>query len=341
MMYIMKRLITERLLKWKHRQDRKPLILQGVRQCGKTYILKEFGKEQYADTAYINFEETPQGADLFKKDLDPYRILTELGILLRIKIRPGKTLIFFDEVQFSPFTLTALKYFYEKTPEFHIICAGSLLGLALAKPKSFPVGKVEFLTLYPLNFKEFLIAHDESDLVGYLEQAGAGSPIPGAFDSKLKTYLTSFYITGGMPEVVATWIETRDIQRVEAIQDAVIAAYRLDFARHASPSDFPKLSLLWDSIPAQLAKENQKFMYGAVKKGARAKDLENALQWLLRAGMAYQVRKLERPTIPLSAYADEGYFKLYMSDVGLLRRTAGVPASALLDSSPLYKEFKG
>ncbi len=288
---VMQRLINEKLLAWKQKKDRKPLILQGVRQCGKTYILREFGKGQYNDTAYINFEETPQTAKLFEKDLDPHRILMELGLLLGRKLRPLETLIIFDEVQFSPGTLTALKYFQEKTPEYHIICAGSLLGVTLAKPKSFPVGKVEFLTLYPLTFREFLQAHGESDLIEYLQQADGESPIPEVFDSKLKTYLATFYITGGMPEVIASWIEARDIGQVETIQDAIIAAYQLDFARHAPPVDFPKLSRLWDSIPAQLAKENRKFMYSAVKKGARAKDLENALRWLTGAGMAHRVRK--------------------------------------------------
>ena len=335
------RLIKEKLLSWKGKKDRKPLILQGVRQCGKTYILKEFGKEQYNDTAYINFEENPQTAKLFEKDLDPHRILVELGVLLGRKLRPRETLIIFDEVQFSPNTLTALKYFQEKTPEYHIVCAGSLLGMTLARPKSFPVGKVEFLTLYPLNFREFLQAHGESDLVGYLEQADVKNAIPEVFVSKLKNYLATFSITGGMPEVVASWIETKDIEGIESIQDAIIAAYRLDFARHAPPSDFPKISLIWESIPAQLAKENRKFMYSVVKKGARAKDLEDALQWLTGAGMAHRVRKIEKPGIPLAAYADEGYFKLYMSDIGLLRRMAQVPASAFLHTSPLFQEFKG
>ncbi len=338
---VIQRLIYEKLLAWKQRENRKPLILQGVRQCGKTYILKEFGKEHYHDTAYINFEENPQAAKLFEKDLDPHRILMELGVLLGQKLRPLETLILFDEVQFSPDTLTALKYFHEKTPGYHIICAGSLLGVTLAKPKSFPVGKVEFLTLYPLTFKEFLITHGESDLIEYLQQADVKTPVPEIFDSKLKTYLSTFYITGGMPEVVASWIENRDITRVETIQDAILAAYQLDFARHAPSVDFPKLSRLWESIPAQLARENRKFMYSAVKKGARAKDFENALRWLTGAGMAHRVQKIDKPGIPLSAYADEGYFKLYMSDVGLLRRTAGVPASAFLNSSSLFQEFKG
>ena len=322
-------------------KDRKPLILQGVRQCGKTYILKEFGKKQYNDTAYINFEESPQTAKLFEQDLDPQRILVELGVLLGRKLQPRETLIIFDEVQFSPNTLTALKYFQEKTPEYHIVCAGSLLGVTLARPKSFPVGKVEFLTLYPLNFREFLQAHGESDLIGYLEQADVKNAIPEVFVSKLKNYLATFYITGGMPEVVASWIETKDIKEIESVQDAIISAYQPDFARHAPPSDFPKISLIWDSIPAQLAKENRKFMYSVVKKGARAKDLEHALQWLTGAGMAHRVRKIEKPGVPLSAYADEGYFKLYMSDIGLLRRMAQVPASAFLHPSPLFREFKG
>jgi uncharacterized protein len=335
------RLVKEKLLSWKGKEKRKPLILQGVRQCGKTWILKEFGTQEYADTAYFNFEENPQTAKLFEKDHDPHRILMELGVLLGRKLRPKETLIVFDEVQFSPNTLTALKYFQEKTPEYHIICAGSLLGVTLAGAKSFPVGKVEFLTLYPLNFKEFLLANGESELIGYLEEADGKKAIPEVFVSKLQTLLTTFYITGGMPEVVASWIEMKDITAVEAVQDAIIKAYYLDFARHAPPTDFPKISRIWESIPGQLAKENRKFMYSGVKKGARAKDLEPALQWLTGAGMAHQVRRIEKPAIPLSAYADEGFFKLYLSDTGLLRRMAQVPASALLQTSLLFQEFKG
>jgi len=337
----MRRLITDKLVEWKNRKGRKPLILKGVRQCGKTYILTQFGEEHYADVAYINFEETPSAADLFKQDLNPHRIIIELGMVLGKKINPESTLILFDEIQFSPHALTSLKYFCEKTPEYHIACAGSLLGVALSKPKSFPVGKVEFLTLYPLNFHEFALVNGESDLLTYLEPLGISTPVSTIIADKLTTLLKTFYMTGGMPEVVAAWLEHKDIKEVERIQDAILNAYQLDFAKHAPPTDFPKISFLWNSIPNQLAKENRKFMYSLVKQGTRAKAFESALQWLIESGIAYKIKKIDKPAIPLSAYVNSAYFKLYLSDIGLLRRMAKVPAGILLGESPLYIEFKG
>lgn len=336
----MKRLILNELMRWKNRKDRKPLILKGVRQCGKTYILKEFGRENYEDVAYFNFEGNPSLAERFEQDLDPQRILVELGILARKPLKPT-TLIIFDEIQFCNKALTSLKYFYEQVPDYHIVCAGSLLGISLAKPLSFPVGKVDFLTLRPMSFYEFLLAHDEQMLLEYLEKMDHHTPVPQMFGDKLITGLKTYYVTGGMPEVVANWIENKDVSEVERIQDDILNSYELDFAKHAPAVDFPKLSLIWKSIPDQLAKENGKFIYGHVKPGARAKDLEDALQWLISAGMAYKVSKIEKPALPLSSYSNPGYFKLYMADIGLLRRMSRLPASSIFEDSTIYTEFKG
>ena len=337
----MKRLITDDLLKWKERKDRKPLILKGVRQCGKTYILKEFGRENYEETAYFNFEGNPALAERFEQDLDPRRILMELGVLNGKSIKPLQTLIIFDEIQFCNKALTALKYFYEQTPEYHVVCAGSLLGIALSKPSSFPVGKIDFLALRPMGFYEFVLANGEEMLLGYIEKLDSHTPVPQIFADKLATLLKTYYITGGMPEVVAKWIETGDTGEVERIQDTILNSYELDFAKHAPAADFPKLSLIWKSIPDQLAKENGKFVFGHVRPGARAKELEDAIQWLAGAGMVYKVNKIEKPSVPLSAYAASNYFKLYMADAGLLRRMSRLPASSIFGESPLFSEFKG
>jgi uncharacterized protein len=337
----MERLIIYELTKWKNQKDRKPLIIKGVRQCGKTYILKKFGKENYEDVAYFNFEGNPALQQYFEQDLDPKRILTELGILIGRKIKPLSTLIIFDEIQFSNSALTSLKYFYEITPEYHIVCAGSLLGITLSKPLSFPVGKVNFLTLRPMSFKEFILANDEKMLLEYIEKLDTQSSISQIFTDKLATLLKTYFVTGGMPEAVSKWLKSRDIGEVESIQDMILSSYELDFARHAPKSEYPKISLIWESIPGQLARESGKFIYGHVKHGARAKDFEDAMQWLIGAGMVYKVIKIEKPAIPLSAYADQSYFKLFMSDIGLLRRMSRLPASAIFENSVLYSEFKG
>lgn len=337
----MKRLILSELVKWKTRKDRKPLILKGVRQCGKTYILNKFGQENYDEVAYFNFEGNPALAERFEQDLDPKRIIIELGILGRKMIKPQTTLVIFDEIQFCNKALTSLKYFCEQTPEYHIVCAGSLLGIALSQPLSFPVGKVDFLTLRPMSFYEFVIANDEQMLLDYLEKTTMNTSVPQIFADKLITVLKTYYITGGMPEAVAKWIDTKDVYEVERIQDMILSSYELDFAKHAPTADFPKLSLIWKSIPDQLTRENGKFMYGHVKPGARAKDLEDALQWLVGAGMVYKVCKIEKPSMPLSAYSNSNYFKLYLSDVGLLRRMSKLPATAIYEDSKLYSEFKG
>lgn len=337
----MKRMILDELIKWKNRKDRKPMVLKGVRQCGKTYILNEFGKENYEEVAYFNFEGNPALAKHFEQDLDTGRIIMELGVLSGKKIKPGSTLIIFDEIQFCNKALTSLKYFYEQLPEYHIVCAGSLLGIALSKPSSFPVGKVDFLTLRPMSFYEFVLANAEEMLLEYIEKLDIKTPLPQMFADKLITLLKTYYVTGGMPEVVAKWVESKDLAEVERIQDMILSSYELDFAKHAPAADFPKLSLIWKSIPDQLAKESGKFIYGHAKPGARAKDLEDSLQWLVSAGMVYKVNKIENPSFPLSAYSNSGYFKLYMSDIGLQRRMSRLPAVLIYEESIHYSEYKG
>jgi predicted AAA+ superfamily ATPase len=337
----MKRLLMEKMKQWKDNKHRKPLIVKGVRQCGKTWLLKEFGTAHYEDIAYFNFEGNDALGERFEHDLDVTRIITELGIVRHKAIQPEKTLIVFDEIQFCNRALTALKYFYENAPEYHIICAGSLLGIALSKPLSFPVGKVELLTLYPMNFLEFLLASGEDMLCEHLQSLNPDEKVSDLFADKLESYLRTYYITGGMPEVVETWICTKDITQVEAVQQQILDNYQLDFAKHAPSRDFPKLAAIWRSIPQQLSKENSKFIFSQVKKGWRAKDLEDALEWLISAGLVYKVTKIEKPSMPLSAYADQTFFKLYLSDVGLLRKMANLSAGHLLQRNDEFKEFKG
>lgn len=337
---VLKRLLYNELLKWKNSENRKPLILKGVRQCGKTWLLREFGKNNYDDVAYFNFEGNEALQKRFEQNLDVQRIIEELSILNNKIIQPEKTLIIFDEIQFCNKALTSLKYFCENAPQYHIVCAGSLLGILLSKPLSFPVGKVDFLELKPMNFYEFLLANNEEMLLEYLKKNI--TKIPETFENKLINYLRYFYIVGGMPEVVDKWITTKDIQQVEKIQDIILNSYELDFAKHAPLYDTPKLSLIWDYIPRELSRENSKFIYGHVKQGARAKDLEDALQWLISAGLCYKINKIEKPNIPISSYLDMQSFKIYMCDVGLLRRKAKVDANIILsDNKEIYKEFKG
>lgn len=337
----MQRLLTKSLIAWKNDPNKKPLIIKGVRQCGKTYLLKEFGKENYADIAYFNFENNTALQAMFDKDMDVQRIITELGLLRGKVINPKETLIIFDEIQFCNKALTSLKYFYENLPNYHIACAGSLLGIALSKPSSFPVGKVDFLTLYPLNFAEFLLANQEQMVYDYLSHLKPVDQISEVIVSKLEDLFRNYLITGGMPEVVMDWINNKDASRVASIQQKILESYELDFARYASPAEYPKMSLIWRSIPNQLAKESGKFVFSHAKKGLRAKDLEDALEWLINAGLVYKVAKIEKPFIPLSAYADQSHFKLYLMDVGLLGKMSNLPASAWLENSQLFKEFKG
>ena len=337
----MERLLFQELIAWKEKTNRKPLILKGVRQCGKTYLLKTFGRQCYADTAYFNFEETESLKTLFETDYDVNRILFELGLTLGRTIQRETTLIIFDEIQECGRAITALKYFCENAPEYHIVCAGSLLGIALKKQPSFPVGKVDFLTLYPMSYAEFLLANGETQLAGYLTAFKRGEKISEPVANKLATYLKQYYVTGGMPEVVQMWCETHDIEKTEKVQQIILDSYQFDFSKHAPVKDFPKILAIWRSIPEQLAKDNSKFIFGHVRKGWRAKDLEDALVWLEGAGLVYKVCRIEKPFIPMSAYADPTVFKLYLCDVGLLRKLSKLPYEVILESSALYTEFKG
>lgn len=337
----MKRQILQNLLRWKEDPNRQPLLIRGVRQCGKTWIMKRFGEENYPDTAYFNFESDERLGEFFEGDLDVSRIIKSLGVQRGKTIMPGTTLVIFDEIQFCPRALTALKYFCEEMPELHVLCAGSLLGVALAKPQSFPVGKVELVTLRPMNFYEFCVANGDEMLADHLTSLAVSEPLPAAFTGRLEEYYRDYLICGGMPAVVSSWIDKHDISEVERIQQQILDTYSLDFVKHAPLNDFPKLSLIWNAIPLQLAKENSKFLFSHVKKGARARDLEDALQWLIDAGLIYKVEKADRPYIPLSMYADASYFKIYLADVGLLRKMSKFPAAALLSSSPLAADMRG
>ena len=339
--HCMERTLIYELLVWKEKENRKPLVLKGVRQCGKTYLLKDFGNRYYDNVAYFNFEETDSLISVFEKDYDTKRIILELELFLGKSIKPGATLIILDEIQECGRALTAMKYFCENAPEYHIVCAGSLLGIALQKQLSFPVGKVDFLTLYPMSFSEFLRACGSETLADYIENFKKGDTVPEPIGDKLTTFLRQYYITGGMPEVVSTWQKTNNIEEVERVQQNIINSYELDFAKHAPTKDFPKLTAIWRSIPEQLAKQNTKFIFSHVKKGWRSKDLEDALEWLIAAGLVYKVCKIEKPFIPLSSYADDTSFKLYMADIGILRKLSKLPYEVILDATPNYKEFKG
>ena len=336
----MERMLMEKLIAWKDDPRKKPLILQGVRQCGKTYLLQEFGSRYYKDVFYCKFDEDKNLADFFESNLEPRRIIKDMSIFRDKDIKPQTTLIIFDEVQSCGKALTSLKYFCEEAPEYHIIAAGSLLGVAIPKGTSFPVGKVEFLRLFPMNFYEFLLAQN-SMLAHNLKESPFDDSIWQSFHQQLTEKYRDFLITGGMPEVVQNWIDLQSIENVEKIQTQIIQSYENDFAKYAPIAYFPKLSAVWNAVPGQLAKENRKFVFSRVKKSWRAKDLEDALEWLIRSGLVYKVKNIEKPYFPLSAYANQTYFKLYMCDAGLLRRMANLPASVVLDRSDHYKEFKG
>ena len=336
----MQRLLMEKLIDWKDNPDKKPLILQGVRQCGKTYLLKEFGARYYEDVFYCKFDEDKSLADFFEQNLEPRRIIKDMSVFRNKDIKPQTTLIIFDEVQSCGKALTALKYFCEDAPEYHIIAAGSLLGVAIPKGTSFPVGKVEFLTLFPMNFYEFLLAQNPM-LAERMKEEPFSDNVWRSFRMQLEEMYRDFHIVGGMPEVVQSWIDTKSIDNVEKIQTQIVRSYENDFAKYAPITYFPKLSAIWNAIPSQLAKENRKFIFSQIKKSWRAKDLEDALEWLIRSGLVYKVTNIEKPYIPISAYANHTFFKLYMCDIGVLRRVANLPSSAIMDKSGYYKEFKG
>ena len=337
----MDRFILDNLLKWKNSHYRKPLILKGVRQVGKTWILKEFGKRYYENTAYFNFDENEEYKQFFETTKDVNRILQNLMLVSGEKIVPEKTLIIFDEIQDRPKVINAMKYFCENAPQYHIACAGSLLGVALAKPSSFPVGKVNFMQIDPMTFKEFLIANGDENLVKYLDSINTIEPIPDAFFNPLYEKLKMYYITGGMPESVLMWTEARDVSAMQDALSGIINAYERDFAKHPDAHEFPKIFMIWKSIPSQLAKENKKFLYKVVKEGARAREYEDALQWLVDARLVHKVYRSSAPRLPIAAYDDLSAFKLYLVDVGLLRRLAQLAPTAFGDGNRLFTEFKG
>lgn len=336
----MERMLMQDLVAWKDKPDKKPLIVQGVRQCGKTYLIEDFAARYYRDVAYYRFDKDARIRDFFDQDLDPKRILKDLGLARGKKILPGETLIVFDEIQECGNAVTSLKYFYEDAPEYHVISAGSMLGVAMKKGTSFPVGKVEFLTLFPMNFYEFLRAQNEM-LAEELKKSSFEDSVWKTFRNELIEKYRDFHAVGGMPEAVQVWLDTKDIEAVENKQDEILIGYQKDFVKYADAKDYPKISAVWQSIPGQLGKENRKFIFSQVKKGWRAKDLEDALIWLIDAGYVYKVEHIEKPNYPISSYADHTFFKLYMSDIGLLRRHADLPAAILFDDTPIYREFKG
>jgi predicted AAA+ superfamily ATPase len=336
----MERMLMQDLIAWKNNPHKKPLVVQGVRQCGKTFLIEDFAKRHYTDVAYYRFDKDAKIKGFFEQDLDPRRIIKDLGIARGKTIKQQKTLIIFDEIQECGNAVTSLKYFYEDAPEYHIISAGSLLGVAMKKGTSFPVGKVEFLTLYPMNFYEFLLAQNEI-LAKELEKSSFSDSIWTTFRNELLEKYRDFHVVGGMPEVVQIWLNTKNIEEVQKKLDEILLGYQKDFVKYADTKYYPKLSAVWQSIPSQLGKENRKFIFSQVKKGWRAKDLEDALMWLIRAGLVYKVEYIGKPNYPISSYADNTFFKLYMSDIGLLRRHADLPPSIIFDDTPAYKEFKG
>ena len=337
----MERFILKKLLAWKNSPYRKPLILKGVRQVGKTWILKEFGRRYYDNTAYFNFDENEEYKQFFETTKDVDRILQNLMLASGQKIVPEKTLIIFDEVQDCPKVINSMKYFCENAPQYHVACAGSLLGIALAKPSSFPVGKVNFMQIDPMTFNEFLLANGDENLAQYLEQVDTLEPIPDAFFNPLYEKLKMYYVTGGMPESVLMWTEARDVSAMQEALSGIIGAYERDFAKHPNISEFPKISMIWKSIPSQLARENKKFIYKVVKEGARAREYEDALQWLVDARLVHKIYRSSAPGLPVAAYDDLSAFKIYLVDVGLLRRLAQLAPTAFGEGNRLFTEFKG
>lgn len=331
----------DKLIKWKESKYRKPLILKGVRQVGKTWLLKEFGKLYYENIAYFNFDENEEYRQFFETTKDINRILQNLMLASGQKITSENTLIIFDEIQDCPKVINSLKYFCENGSEYHIACAGSLLGIALAKPASFPVGKVDFLEIHPMTFSEFLLANGDENLVNYLNSIDEIAPIPDAFFNPLYEKLKMYYITGGMPESVLMWTNERDVEAMQTALSNIIGAYERDFAKHPSLSEFPKISMIWKSIPSQLSRENKKFIYKVVKEGARAREYEDALQWLVDANLVSKIYRSTAPGLPIAAYDDLSAFKIYLCDVGLLRRLAQLSPTAFAEGNRLFTEFKG
>ncbi len=335
----MEREILKELDKWREKPGRKPLILNGARQVGKTYILREFGRLRYKNVAYVNCDANTMVDAIFSTDYDIDRIILQLSALTKERIVKGETLIIFDEIQENPKALNSLKYFSENAPEYHVAVAGSLLGISLHSGASFPVGKVEMLKMYPMSYEEFLLVMGEEMLVSILR--GDDTTAMDALAGRLTDLLKQYYYVGGMPAVVSAFVNNRDLTEVRAMQKQILFDYRRDFSKHAPVAVVPRINMVWDSIPSQLAKENKKFIYGAMRKGARASEFEVAIQWLIDAGLVYKVCRTTSPTMPLKFYEQQDVFKLFTLDVGLMGAMVDVPADTILLKDTMMTEYRG
>ena len=335
----MYRYAIEDLKKWKNKKNRKPLVIKGARQVGKTWLMKEFGRTEYENTVYINFDVETNIKNMFSSDLNIERLIRGIEIFVGQKIDADNTLIIFDEIQEAPRALATLKYFYENAPEYHIVCAGSLLGIAMYEGTSFPVGKVESLKLYPLSFIEFLRGMDMDGMADILESRDI--EMITSMKSRFKEMLKEYYFVGGMPEAVVAFSEEHSYEEVREVQSRILNAYEQDFSKHAPANIVPKIRMVWDSIPSQLSKENKKFIYGVVREGARAKEFENAIMWLSDCGLIHKVSRVTKPGLPLKAYEDLKAFKIFLLDVGLLCCMTGISQKVLLSGDELFTEFKG
>lgn len=335
----MERALMKKLVEWKDSPVRKPLILKGARQVGKTWLMQEFGKKYFKKTAYVNFDHNPVMQHIFDQDFDIQRILMAINIETGVVVTPRDTLIIFDEVQEAPAAISALKYFCENGPEYPVIAAGSMLGVALHEGISYPVGKVNTLSLYPLSFYEFLMAQGEEGLARLLDDRDM--EMMNAFHDKYVTALKNYYYTGGMPEIVRFFSENKDYAAVRKMQEELLEMYEADFSKHMDPRELPRVRMVWHAIPAQLAKENKKFFFGQVKKGARAKDFEMVVEWLMDCGLITRVNRVTKPAVPLKAYAEENAYKLYFLDTGLLGALSGLDAKSILEGNRIFIEFKG
>lgn len=335
---VMKRNAIKELYEWKENNGRKPLVILGARQVGKTWLMKEFGKEAYKKCAYVNFEDNDDLRGMFEHDFDIQRIIANLQWATDVTIDED-TLVILDEIQEAPRGITALKYFQEKAPQYHVIAAGSLLGIAMHKNDSFPVGKVDFMYLYPLSFYEFLNAIGEKKMVDLLQAKDWTmlTMVRAKFEERLRQY----YFVGGMPAAVLAFVNDGDLNKVRTIQKSIIEAYERDFSKHAPAIEVPRIRMVWHSIPSQLSKENRKFIYGMIKEGARAKDFELAIEWLKDAGLIYKVNRCKKAQLPLAAYEDFSAFKMFLSDIGLMGAMSNIPVQSLLNGNMLFSDFKG
>ncbi|SCY33277.1 hypothetical protein SAMN02910370_02164 [Lachnospiraceae bacterium XPB1003] len=335
----MKRLLLEKLVEWKEKKHRKPLILWGARQVGKTWLMKEFGSSYFSNSVYISFYNNSRLSSIFKEDADVKKIINFIEVNRHVTITPGETLLIFDEIQESPEVVESLKYFCEDAPEYHIVAAGSLLGVSIHEGCSFPVGKVDELRLFPMNFREFLLAMGEDRLFEYVSNSDYEKV--NEFSSLYRDLFKKYVCTGGMPEVVSRFIENYDLNEARELQLSILSQFEGDFGKHVSANELPRIRMTWQSLPMQLAKENKKFFFGQVKEGARQKDFEKAIQWLVDAGLVYKVNKVKKPAMPLKSYIDFSSYKLFLIDVGLLGAMSELDIESVIQGNDIFVEFKG